>query len=68
MKIRILSDMGEVYDPGTEMEASQLINDYIEAVDIDEAGHDCTKWLNSVSQKSALEFIHTMWGIDYEEC
>ena len=68
MKIRILSDMGEVYDPGTEMDAQTLINDYIEAVDVDENGHDISEWLRSVNETSALQFIHEMWGIDYEEC
>lgn len=69
MKIRILSDMGEVYDPGTEMEGQTLINDYIDVLDCrlpEEAS--CAKFLRTVDENTALQFIHDMWGIDYEEC
>lgn len=65
MKIRILSDMGEVYDPGTEMDAKTLINDYIEANAPD---NELETFLHSVTTDTALQFIHDMWGIDYEEC
>ncbi len=61
MKVKIISDMGEVYD-GRTMEVKELVNDYIECVDDEEIA----TFLRTVDENTALKFIKDMWGLEYE--
>ena len=62
MKIKITADMGEVYDVGSVMEARELIEDYISCID----DKECIEFLRTTDEKTALEFIRVMWGVEYE--
>ena len=63
MKITIISDgYGDVYEAGQVMEAKELIEDYICCLD----DKECIKFLRETDEKTALEFIRTMWGIEYK--
>jgi hypothetical protein len=66
MDIKIVSDPEQVYKPNQTMPASQLLEDYIEAINMDENGREQTKWLKSVPAKSAINHIAEMWGLDVE--
>ena len=61
MKVKIISDMGEVYD-GRTMEVKELINDYIDCLNDEEI----TTFLRTVDENTALKFIKDMWGLEYE--
>ena len=59
MKIKIKRDSGEVYEEGSVMEASELINDYKDCL------LDASDW-KDIPEKSALDLISDLWGIEYE--
>lgn len=61
MKVKIISDMGEVYD-GRTMEVKELVNDYIDCLNDEEI----TTFLQTVDENTALKFIKDMWGLEYE--
>lgn len=65
-RIRIISDPEQVYASGQEMPASQLLDEYIEAVNVDENGREQIEWLRSVPIESAMEHIAAMWGLNVE--
>lgn len=66
MDIKIINDPEQVYKPNQIMPASQLLEEYIEAINVDENGREQIKWLKSVPVKSAIEHIAVMWGLDVE--
>jgi hypothetical protein len=66
MNIKIVNDPEQVYKPNETMPASQLLDEYIEAINVDENGREQTKWLKSVPIKSAINHIAVMWGLDIE--
>lgn len=64
MKVKITSDMGEVYD-GRTMEVKELVNDYIDCLnDVEDA--ETITFLQTVDENTALKFIKDMWGLKYE--
>lgn len=66
MDIKIINDPEQVYKPNQIMSASQLLDEYIEAINVDENGREQIKWLKSVPLKSAISHIAVMWGLDVE--
>lgn len=66
MDIKIINDPEQGYNHNQIMPASQLLEEYIEAVNVDENGKEQTKWLKSVPVKSAINHIAEMWGLDVE--
>ena len=64
MKVKIISDMGEVYD-GCTMEVKELVNDYIDCLnDVEDV--ETITFLQTVDENTALKFIKDMWGLEYE--
>lgn len=63
MKIRIIEDYGEVYESGREMEANELINDYIDCLNEIEYS-DTIEFLRN-DERTSLKFIGDMWGLKY---
>lgn len=66
MDIKIINDPEQVYKPNQIMPASQLLDEYIEAINVDENGMEQINWLKSVPIKSAINHIADMWGLDVE--
>ena len=62
MNIRILHDPESVYADNQVMSAKELINDFIEGLN----DKDTIKWLNKVSEKSAIELIASLWDLSVE--
>lgn len=62
--IRIISDVGHVYESGSVIGADKLLKDFCE-VNTDNAFSD---WLNSIPVPAAVDFMAKAWGIDYEFC
>lgn len=67
MKIKIINDSGEVYEKHRIMEASELINDYIDANRGTQDCDDVCDWLETIPEIDALNFIGDMWGIEFKE-
>ena len=67
MNIRILHDPESVYADNQVMSAKELINDFIEGLNENEENDkDTIKWLNKVSEKSAIELIGSDTLVDLE--
>ena len=67
MNIRILHDPESVYADNQVMSANELINDFIEGLNENEENDkDTIKWLNKVSEKSAIELIASLWDLSVE--
>lgn len=67
MKIRILNDPESVYADNQVMSAKELINDFIEGLNInDENDKDTIEWLNKVSETSAVNLIGSLWDLSIE--
>ena len=67
MNIRILHDPESVYADNQVMSATELINDFIEGLNENEENDkDTIKWLNKVSEKSAIELIASLWDLSVE--
>lgn len=67
MNIRILHDPESVYADNQVMSAKELINDFIEGLNENEENDkDTIKWLNKVSEKSAIELIASLWDLSVE--
>ena len=67
MNIRILHDPESVYADNQVMSAKELINDFIEGLNENEENDkDTIKWLNKVSEKSAIELIASLWELSGE--
>ena len=66
-KIRINHDSGEVYQDGTIMEASELINDYKDGlIETDPNDKELIEWFDKVGEESSIEWIADIWGMDVE--
>ena len=63
MKIKIISDYGEVYDSGTIMTLDALKSDYEDANWVD---NESTISWDGWSENEILDFIADTWGIEYE--
>lgn len=63
MKIKIISDYGEVYESGTIMELETLKTDYEDANWVD--NESAISW-DGWSENEILDFIADTWGIEYE--
>ena len=67
MNIRILHDPESVYADNQVMSPKELINDFIEGLNENEENDkDTIKWLNKVSEKSAIELITSLWDLSVE--
>lgn len=67
MNIRILHDPESVYADNQVMSTKELINDFIEGLNENEENDkDTIKWLNKVSEKSAIELIASLWDLSVE--
>ena len=63
MEIKIISDIGEVYEEGRVMSAKRLIEDFLDCVsDYDDTKH----FFKNIGEKSSVEFIAKAWGLQYE--
>lgn len=67
MKIRILNDLESVYADNQVMSAKELINDFIEGLNINnENDKDTIEWLNKASETSAINLIGSLWDLSIE--
>lgn len=67
MKIRILNDPESVYADNQVMSAKELINDFIEGLNINnENDKDTIEWLNKASETSAVNLIGSLWDLSIE--
>ena len=67
MKIRILDDPELVYADNQVMSAKELINDFIEGLNINnENDKDTIEWLNKASETSAINLIGSLWDLSIE--
>ena len=65
MNIRIISDMGEVYEPDTIMSLEELKEAYEEANWMDEQDENAIAW-DGWKESEIVRFIADAWGLDYE--
>lgn len=65
MKIHITYDIADVYNDRT-IEVKELVNDYIDILnEVEDA--EIINFLRTVDEDTALSFIQTMWGIEYQK-
>ena len=65
--VKINYDRDGVYQEGTIMEASELLQDYKDGlIDGEPNDEDFKRWLDEVSEPTAIEMIANFWGLDYE--
>ena len=66
MKIKILHDSDGTYQDNQVMHARTLINDFIDGLTDNADDSELIKWLNSVSEKSAVKLIAGLWDLSIE--
>lgn len=66
MKIKILRDAEGIYQANQVMHARTLINDFIDCLTDNADDSELIKWLNSVSEKSAVKWIANLWDLSVE--
>jgi hypothetical protein len=65
MKIHITYDIADVYNDRT-IEVKELVNDYIDVLnEVEDA--ETINFLCNADEDTALAFIQTMWGIEYQK-
>lgn len=63
-EVEIISDSEDVYKPGEQIAASDLIDDYcgVNPIDLD----DDSSRLRSIPIPEAIKYIAEAWGIEYK--
>lgn len=66
MKVKILRDPEHTYKDNEILEASELIESFIEGLTDNKDDTETKEWLGKASQKSAVELVAAMWGLSIE--
>ena len=61
-KIKILHDVGDVYEDNSIHGIKEIIDDYVDTCN----DKSVITWLYSIPLPTAIEFIADAWGLDYE--
>jgi hypothetical protein len=66
MKVKILHDPEHTYKDNEILEASELIESFIQGLTDNKDDTETKEWLHKASQKSAVELVAAMWDLSIE--
>lgn len=66
MKVRILCDPEHTYKDNEILEASELIESFIDGLTDNKDDTETKEWLQKASQESAVKLVAAMWDLSIE--